>query len=64
MKMKKVVALVGMLIVIAAMANAINVKKETVRSIDGINIVPLNKVITSSLQGNVQISSGEEEDQQ
>ena len=62
--MRKIVALVGVLVLVASMTSAINGTNGTRDAyIEDTCIVPLHKTIaTSNLQGNVQISAGEEND--
>jgi len=62
--MKKVVGIIGILLVIAAMTSAINASTTGRKDFyaEDTRLVPLNKVLTANLEGNVQISSGEEED--
>ncbi|HHF55818.1 MAG TPA: hypothetical protein ENL42_02745, partial [Thermoplasmatales archaeon] len=62
--MRKIVALVGVLVLVASMTSAINGTNGTRDAyIEDTCIVPLHKTIaTSNLQGNVQISTGEEND--
>jgi len=63
--MKKVVAILGILLVTTALTNAINITndgKERAVYMDGIKIVPINKVITTNMEGNIKVSTSEDDD--
>jgi len=62
--MRKVVVLIGMVLLVATMTSAINDGTREAKSIDGLHIVPFDKTIAANLQGNVQITSTEEDEYQ